>query len=48
MYWVRMVGGTLYLTGMLLLAFNVLKTIAKAPKDLPDPAFALPSSAYSA
>jgi cbb3-type cytochrome c oxidase subunit I len=45
MYWVRMVGGLLYLTGTCLLAFNVLKTIAKAPKDLPDPAFALPTAA---
>ncbi|NND71620.1 MAG: cytochrome C oxidase Cbb3, partial [Rhodothermales bacterium] len=41
MYWVRMTGGTLYLIGALLLGYNVLKTIKRAPKDLPDPAFTL-------
>ena len=39
MYWVRMVGGTMYLIGAILLGYNVLKTIQKAPKELPDPAF---------
>jgi cytochrome c oxidase cbb3-type subunit I/II len=41
-YWVRVLGGTMYLVGMLLLAFNVAKTVAmaKAAKvDLSDPSF---------
>lgn len=39
MYWVRLVGGSLYLTGAALLGYNVFRTIRKAPKELPDPAF---------
>ncbi len=42
MYWVRLIGGTLYLSGTVLMMFNVWQTIRRAPKNLPDPAFALP------
>ncbi|MBK6489625.1 MAG: cytochrome-c oxidase, cbb3-type subunit I [Gemmatimonadetes bacterium] len=31
MYWVRVVGGTLYLTGVILFAYNILKTWARRP-----------------
>ncbi len=37
MYWVRMIGGTLYLLGAILMAFNVWKTMRSAPDDLSDP-----------
>lgn len=51
-YWVRVLGGTMYLVGMLLLAFNVAKTIGlskAAHADLSDPSFkAKPLSADSA
>jgi cbb3-type cytochrome c oxidase subunit I len=43
MYWMRLVGGTLYFGGVLMMGFNVFMTIRKAPKHLPDPAFALPA-----
>ena len=43
MYWVRLIGGLMYLTGVVLMGINIIKTIRKAPKDLPDPAFAAPS-----
>ena len=33
MYWVRVLGGTLYLVGMLVLVYNVLKTWARRPKE---------------
>ncbi len=33
MFWLRLTGGILYLTGMFMLAYNLLRTIAKAPKD---------------
>jgi cbb3-type cytochrome oxidase subunit 1 len=42
MYWGRLIGGTMYLTGIILLMVNVYMTIRKAPKNLPDPVFALP------
>ncbi|XMO85578.1 cytochrome-c oxidase, cbb3-type subunit I [Algibacter sp. AS12] len=32
MYWMRAIGGTLYLTGMLILVFNVIATIKKGSK----------------
>ena len=43
MYWVRVVGGTLYLTGVLMMGYNMYRTIRLAPKDLPDPAYAVPA-----
>jgi len=39
MYWVRFVGGTLYLSGTIMLSINMWMTIRKAPKSLPDPSF---------
>jgi cbb3-type cytochrome c oxidase subunit I len=42
MYWVRLIGGSMYLFGTVLMMINVAMTIRKAPKDLPDPAIALP------
>ena len=42
MYWIRLIGGSLYLTGVVLMIVNVWKTIKTAPKRLPDPAFAVP------
>ncbi len=44
MYWVRLVGGTLYLVGVLLMIYNMIMTIRSAPKDLPDPAVAVPAA----
>lgn len=37
MYWTRFIGGTLYLTGAILMLVNLVMTIRKAPKSLPDP-----------
>ena len=31
MYWVRVVGGTMYLTGVLIFAYNIMKTWARRP-----------------
>ncbi len=45
MYWVRMIGGLLYLTGVVLMLYNMWKTIQTAPKHLPDPSVAVPKSA---
>ena len=42
MYWVRLVGGSMYLFGVVLMLFNLFKTMRKAPKQLPDPAVAVP------
>lgn len=42
MYWVRLVGGSMYLFGVVLMLFNLYKTMRKAPKQLPDPAVAVP------
>ena len=39
MYWVRMIGGSMYLVGMVLCVYNVLMTIKAAPKKLEDPEF---------
>jgi cytochrome c oxidase cbb3-type subunit I/II len=36
MYWVRLVGGSLYLTGVLLGGYNMVMTIRTAPDDLSD------------
>ena len=42
MYWVRLVGGTMYLSGVVMLMVNMYMTIRRAPKQLPDPAVAIP------
>ena len=43
MYWGRLVGGTLYLVGAVLLMYNMFKTIKAAPDDLSDPVFEAPA-----
>jgi cbb3-type cytochrome c oxidase subunit I len=42
MYWVRLIGGLLYLGGVFMMMFNMYMTIRSAPDELPDPAFAAP------
>jgi cbb3-type cytochrome c oxidase subunit I len=42
MYWVRLIGGLLYLGGVGLMMINMYMTIRSAPDELPDPAFAAP------
>jgi cbb3-type cytochrome oxidase subunit 1 len=42
MYWIRLIGGTMYLTGVLMMMTNDWMTIRSAPRQLPDPAFAVP------
>jgi len=42
MYWVRFVGGTLYLSGMIMLGINLIMTMRGAPAELPDPTFSMP------
>ncbi len=37
MLWVRVIGGSLYLLGVVLSAVNLIMTILKAPKNLEDP-----------
>ena len=37
MYWVRLLGGTMFLVGTLLLAVNLIMSIKTAPKKLEDP-----------
>ena len=46
MYWVRIVGGTLYLTGMLLCGYNIYRTWRARPATYAEPAYeAAPLSA---
>jgi cbb3-type cytochrome c oxidase subunit I len=42
MYWVRLIGGSMYLLGALFMSVNVIMTIRSAPRHLPDPAVAVP------
>ena len=42
MYWVRLIGGTMYLVGVVFMMVNLFMTIRKAPSSLPDPAVAVP------
>jgi hypothetical protein len=42
MYWVRLIGGLMYLGGVVLMMINMYMTIRSAPDELPDPAFAAP------
>ena len=44
MYWVRLIGGLMYLAGVVLMLVNMVQTVRSAPKELPDPAFAIPSA----
>ncbi|MEP7382481.1 MAG: cytochrome-c oxidase, cbb3-type subunit I [Gemmatimonadota bacterium] len=43
MYWVRVVGGTMYLTGVILFAYNILKTWASRPATYVVPVIQAPS-----
>ncbi len=43
MYWVRAIGGTLVLISFLMMIYNIIKTIKKAPKDLEDEIFQAPA-----
>ena len=43
MYWARMIGGTMYLAGVVLMIINVYQTIKLAPKNTPEPVIDLPS-----
>ncbi len=42
MYWVRLIGGTMYLVGVLLKVYNLIKSVANAPKNLEDPEVEVP------
>ena len=42
MYWVRLIGGLLYIAGTVMMMVNVFMTTRKAPRLLPDPAVAIP------
>jgi cbb3-type cytochrome c oxidase subunit I len=42
MYWVRLIGGSMYLAGVVMMMTNVWMTMRRAPKHLPDPAVAVP------
>ena len=44
MYWVRLMGGLLYLSGVVMMMANMWMTIRSAPSELPDPAFAVPKA----
>ncbi|MFB6375734.1 MAG: cytochrome-c oxidase, cbb3-type subunit I [Bradymonadaceae bacterium] len=46
MYKVRMVGGCLYLVGLLMLAFNMTMTILGAPEELSDPTEDVPTPTW--
>ncbi len=40
LYWVRALGGVLYLAGFILMAYNIWKTLKTAPKDQKEPTYA--------
>lgn len=46
MYWTRMIGGLMYLSGALLCAYNLFMTIKSAPKDLSDPVAKVPAATW--
>ncbi|MBX2822256.1 MAG: cytochrome-c oxidase, cbb3-type subunit I [Rhodothermaceae bacterium] len=43
MYWARMIGGSMYLVGVVLMMINVYQTIKLAPKERKDPVIDLPA-----
>ena len=47
MYWVRLIGGLMYLGGVVMMLYNMYRTIRKAPSTLPDRAVAIPRQAAS-
>jgi cytochrome c oxidase cbb3-type subunit I/II len=48
MYWVRALGGGLYITGMLLFGYNMLRTWMARPRTYADPVFQAPALAREA
>jgi cytochrome c oxidase cbb3-type subunit I/II len=46
MYWVRLVGGSMYLVGALMLGFNMVMTIRSAPSELEDPEVEVPEPTW--
>ena len=43
LYWIRAVGGTLFLAGFLIMCWNLWKTYKNAPKNLPEDIFRAPA-----
>ncbi|MEO1266947.1 MAG: cytochrome-c oxidase, cbb3-type subunit I [Myxococcota bacterium] len=43
MYWIRLLGGTMYLVGAVLCVYNLFMSIMKAPKTLEDPRVRVPA-----
>ncbi|HEX7071802.1 MAG TPA: cytochrome-c oxidase, cbb3-type subunit I, partial [Rhodothermales bacterium] len=43
MYWVRLIGGLMYLSGVVMMGINLFKTIRSAPRQLSDPSFVVPT-----
>ncbi len=46
MYWVRLIGGTMYLTGAVLAAYNLAMTMRRAPSELRDPEVVVPAPTW--
>ena len=46
MYWVRLIGGLLYIAGVILCAYNLIATIMRAPKNLQDPSIEVPTPTW--
>jgi cytochrome c oxidase cbb3-type subunit I/II len=47
-YWVRVLGGLLYLSGLLLMVYNVFRTIQLGPRQIADLTVEVPRAAYAA
>ena len=47
LYWARALGGSLYLIGFFIMAVNIAKTIAKAPKEIKSESATVPFWKYS-
>ncbi|MGM0558104.1 MAG: cytochrome-c oxidase, cbb3-type subunit I [Myxococcota bacterium] len=46
MYWVRLIGGSLYLVGVLVMGFNMIMSILNSKEELSDPSFMVPKPAW--
>ena len=46
MYWVRLIGGSLYIVGVVLAVINLVMTMARAPKNLEDPSIEVPTPTW--
>ena len=46
MYWVRVLGGTLYFTGVCLGGLNMVMTVLRAPRSLPDTEVQVPAPTW--